>query len=69
MIFTDIKNLNLISNLFIELAKSERSLDISGQVLCESTDFDAHQIFNYLVSNGPSNIIPIDISKYLKKTK
>ena len=67
MISNDIKK--LISNLFLELAESERSLDISRQVLCESTDFDAHQIFNYLLSNNPSNITPSDIAKYLSNNK
>ena len=48
MISNDIKK--IISALFLELAKSERSIDITRQVLSESTDFDAHQIFNYLAT-------------------
>jgi hypothetical protein len=42
---------NLIAQLFLEIAKNERSIQITRQVLCESTDFDAHQIFFNLISN------------------
>ena len=65
MISKDISN--LISNLFIELAKGERALDTTRQVLCESTDFDAHQIFNYLLENNQTNITSTSIIKYLGK--
>ena len=67
MISNDIKK--LISSLFIELAKSERSIDITRQILSESIDFDAHQIFNYLTTNNNSDITSNDIMKYLSKNK
>ena len=67
MISNDIKK--IISALFLELAKSERSIDITRQVLSESTDFDAHQIFNYLATNNNSDITSNDIIKFLSKNK
>ena len=63
MISNDIRN--IIISLFLEIAKNERLIEISRQVLCESTDFDAHQIFNYLLSNDSKNITISDIMKYL----
>ena len=66
MISNDIKN--ILTNLFLELAKHERSIEVNRQVLCESTDFDAHQIFNYLLTNN-KNITPKDIIKYLSMKK
>ena len=67
MISNDIKN--VISNLFLELAKSEKTIDIYRQILSESTDFDAHQIFNYLLSNNQSYITSKDIMKFLSMNK
>ena len=67
MISNDISN--IISYLFLELAKSERSLDVTRQVICESTDFDAHQIFNYLLASNQSDVTSSDIIKYLEKNK
>ena len=67
MISKDISN--LISYLFLELAKSERALDVTRQVICESTDFDAHQIFNYLLTSNQSDVTSSDIIKYLEKNK
>jgi hypothetical protein len=67
MISNNIKN--IISHLFLELAKSERTVEMSRQILCESTDFDAHQIFNFLLSNNQKNITPVDIIKFVSKKK
>ena len=67
MISNDIKK--LITALFLELAKSEISIDITRQVLSESTDFDAYQIFNYLATNNNSDITSNDIMKFLSKNQ
>ena len=65
MISKEIKN--LLINLFSELINCERSVEINRQVLSESADFDAHQIFNFLLSTETENITVIDIIKYLQK--
>ena len=66
MIPKDVKN--LLITCFSELINSENAVDINRQVLSESTDFDAKQIFNYLLSSNDSkkNITINDIQKYLK---
>ena len=51
---------NLLINLFSELINCERSVEINRQVLSESADFDAHQIFNFLLSTETENITVID---------
>ena len=66
MISKEIKN--LLINLFSELINCERSVEINRQVLSESADFDAHQIFNFLLSTETENITVIDIIKYLQKS-
>ena len=64
MISKDIKK-SLIT-FFSELINSEKLVDINRQVLSESADFDAHQIFNYLLSSDNDDNITInDIKKYL----
>ena len=51
---------------FSELISSEKLVDINRQVLSESADFDARQIFNYLSSNENDNNITInDIKNFL----
>ena len=60
---------NLISELFLSLAKHEREIEPGRQILCESTEFDAHQIFNYLLGNSAENITPKEIIKYLSSNK
>ena len=67
MISKDIKN--VIYHLFLELAKTERIVEVSHQIFCESKDFDAHQIFNFLLSNNQKNITPVDIIKFVSKKK
>ena len=67
MISKDIKN--VIYHLFWELAKTERIVEVSHQIFCESKDFDAHQIFNFLLSNNQKNITPVDIIKFVSKNK
>ena len=62
MISNDIKN--LLTIFFLELAKHERAIESYRQVLSESPDFDAHQIFDLLTTNK-NNINPKDIIKYL----
>ena len=62
----DIKN--LLITFFSELIDGENNADINRQVLSESTDFDAHQIFNYILSSNDNkkNITIKDIKNYLK---
>ena len=63
MISKELKN-SLIT-FFSDLINNENSVDINRQVLSESADFDAHQIFNYLLSGNDNNITVNDIIKYL----
>ena len=62
----DIKN--LLITFFSELIDGENNADINRQVLSESTDFDAHQTFNYILSSNDNkkNITIKDIKNYLK---
>ena len=62
----DIKN--LLITFFSELIDGENNADINRQVLSESTDFDAHQIFNYILSSNDNkkNITIKVIKNYLK---
>lgn len=60
---------NLIAQLFLEIAKNERSIQITRQVLCESTDFDAHQIFYNFISNDNKNITYVDIINFLSSNE
>ena len=60
---------NLVAQLFLEIAKNERSIQITRQVLCESTDFDAHQIFYNLISNDNKNITYEDIINFLSSNE
>ena len=62
-------NNNLVVQLFLEIAKNERSIQITRQVLCESTDFDAHQIFYNLISNDNKNITYVDIINFLSSNE
>ena len=60
---------NLVAQIFLEIAKHERSIQITRQVLCESTDFDAHQIFYNLISNDNQNITYVDIINFLSSNE
>ena len=66
MISNDIKN--LLIDFFIELIKGERSIEAYRQVLSESPDFDAHQIFD-LLTNNKNNITPKDLINFLSANK
>ena len=50
-----------------EIISGENSVQINREVLSESADFDAHQIFNYLLSTDENNITILDIKKYLNE--
>ena len=65
MLGKDIKN--LLITFFSELINSEKNVDINRQVLSESADFNANQIFNYLLSLNDSkkNITIKEIKNYL----
>ena len=66
MISKEVKN-SLIT-LFSELISGENTVKINRDVLSESADFDAHQIFSYLLStNNNDNITILDIKKYLNE--
>ena len=57
---------NSLMKFFSELIRCEKSSQINRQILCESADFDAYQIFNYLKSDN-NNITLLDIKKYLNE--
>ena len=57
---------NSLMKFFSELISCEKSSQINRQILCESADFDAYQIFNYLKSDN-NNITLLDIKKYLNE--
>ena len=57
---------NSLMKFFSELLSCEKSSQINRQILCESADFDAYQIFNYLKSDN-NNITLLDIKKYLNE--
>ena len=56
---------NSLIKFLSELINCENSVQINREVLSESADFDAHQIFNYLLSTEENNITILDIKKYL----
>ena len=58
---------NTLLKLFSEIINSENAVQINRQVLSESADFDAHQIFNFLLSTEDNNITLTDIKKYLNE--
>ena len=58
---------NLLVTFFSELIKSENSIQINRQILSESADFDANQIFNFLLTTNDNNITVLDIKKYLNE--
>ena len=60
---------NELSELFLELAKAEKTIELYRQILSETVDFDARQIFNYLLSSDQSNINSKDIMKFLSMNK
>ena len=64
MISKEIKN--SLMKFFSELISCEKSSQINRQILCESADFDAYQIFNYLKIDN-NNITLLDIKKYLNE--
>ena len=57
---------NSLMKFFSELISCEKSSQINRQILCESADFDAYQIFNNLKSDN-NNITLLDIKKYLNE--
>jgi len=58
---------NSLIKFLSELINCENSVQINREVLSESADFDAHQIFNYLLSTDENNITILDIKKYLNE--
>ena len=56
---------NSLIKFLSELINCENAVQINREVLSESADFDAHQIFNYILSTDENNITILDIKKYL----
>ena len=55
----------ILCNLFITLAKGERNIQITRQVLSNSFDFSPYLIFFHLSNNNSKYITAIDIYNYL----
>ena len=56
-----------LANIFLALAKGEKSIEINRQVLGELDYFDSYQIFSYLDNQQKNHLNSLDLLNYLKE--
>ena len=56
---------DILCNLFFILAKGERNIRITRQVISNTFDFSPYHVFNYLANLKTQTITPNDIYDYL----
>ena len=55
-----------VAKLFLNIAEGEKSVEITRQVLSEQIDYDPHQVFKRLDTEGKNSVDEFNIVDFLK---